>query len=314
MKSKILLLLTVALLSACISKKKYTQLANDKLRLELQKAEVQDSLIVALAENKDFQKQIKNNLRDISKLQGDTTALGDLYRNLINDYVKLSKSSSSDAKRLSQQMQKVGHLSQELEEKNRMLELDQQHIDSLNSDLQAREQKVAELEQMLKAKEAYMEAIQNQIKQALLAFEDEDLTVEVKNGKVYISLNEDLLFKSGSYNVDAKGYDALKKIALALKDSDVQVNVEGHTDDVPVKAGTIIKGNWELSVLRATSIVRILQKEGVPPQKIIASGRSEYQPKVDGKSAEARSANRRTEIIISPNLDELHTLIQSIED
>jgi chemotaxis protein MotB len=303
--------LSVVLFTSCIvSKKKYEQLSHDKSVLEVEKAALVDSLLTSLSQNKDCRKSVKKHLKDIDKLQGDTTVLGDLYRDLINDYVALNKSSNSDAQRLSLQMQRVTDLSQTLEEKNRLLIKEEKEIDSLSENLAARERKVYELDSMLKAKDAYMQSIQKQIESALLAFDGDDLTVEVKNGKVYVSLAEELLFQSGSAEVDTKGQEALKRLASALKDSDVMINVEGHTDDVPLRASGVLKTNWELSVIRATSIVRILQKEGVPPQKIIASGRGEYLPKVNEKTKEARATNRRTEIIISPNLDELFELLE----
>lgn len=303
-------LLSVLMCSSCIvSKKKYEQLSHDKSVLEVEKAELADSLLTALAENKDCRKAVKKQLKAIDKLQGDTTVLGDLYRDLIDDYVELTKSSKSDAQRLNLQMQKVGELSQAIEEKNRLLAKEEKDIDSLSQSLALREKKVQELDSVLKAKDAYMLNVQKEIESALLAFKNDELTVEVKDGKVYVSLTEELLFQSGSYDVDAKGKEALKKIATALKDSDVIIDVEGHTDDVPLRPSQVLKTNWELSVIRATSIVRILQKEGVPPQKIIASGRGEYLPKVNEKTKEARAINRRTEIIISPNLDVLYELL-----
>lgn len=308
----LLLLVGAVWLSACVvSKKKYDELTHDKSKLEVEKASLQDSLSLALGDNKSMNKNIKKHLKDIDKLQGDTAALGELYRGLIKDYVELSKSSNSDAQRLSQQMQKVGVLSQELEEKNRLVAKEEREIDSLRINLEERERKVRELDSTLATKDAYMQAVQKQIESSLIAFDGEDLSVEVKNGKVYISMAEQLLFQSGKYDVDNKGKEALKNIAEALKDSDVMINVEGHTDDVPIRSGGVIKTNWELSVIRATSIVKILQQEGVPPQKIIASGRGEYLPKVPEKTKEARSVNRRTEIIISPNLDELYHLLET---
>lgn len=305
-------LLSVLIFTSClVSKKKYEKLSHDKSLLEVEKGELADSLLMVLSDNKDCRKSVKRYLMDIDKLKGDTTVMGDLYRDLTNDYVKLTKSSNTDAQNLNLQMQKVGELSQALEEKNRLLIKEEKDIDSLSLSLALREKRVQELDSILRAKDAYMLNIQRQIESALLAFEGDDLSVEVKNGNVYVSLAEELLFQSGSYDVDIKGKSALKKLAIALKDSDVMINVEGHTDDVPLRSGEVLKTNWELSVIRATSIVRILQNEGVPPQKIIASGRGEYLPKINEKTKEARATNRRTEIIISPNLDVLHELLEA---
>lgn len=217
-------------------------------------------------------------------------------------------------KKLSEQLERIAALSQELEAKSNLIVYEQKLIDSLENDLNAREARVTELESILESQEEGMQLIKKKLKSALLAFEEnQDLTVEVKNGKVYVSMTEQLLFRSGSYEVDEKGQEALKSLALALKDLDVLINVEGHTDDVPIKSKDVVQSNWELSVLRATSIVRILQSNEVPAKNIIASGRAEYQPKAEGKTKEARSINRRTEIIISPKLDELYKMIEEIE-
>jgi chemotaxis protein MotB len=146
----------------------------------------------------------------------------------------------------------------------------------------------------------------------LLGFQDNGLTVSTKNGKVYVSLEERLLFESGSTVVDAKGVDALKKLAKVLeREEDINVLIEGHTDNVPIKSASI-KDNWDLSVLRATSIVRIITSNSkVDPRNLTAAGRGEYFPIDKANTPEARRKNRRTEIIITPNLDELFKIIGS---
>jgi chemotaxis protein MotB len=125
-------------------------------------------------------------------------------------------------------------------------------------------------------------------------------------------LAEKLLFQSGSYQVDKRGKEALGKLASVLKQQkEFEIVVEGHTDDVPMRSGATLQDNWDLSVMRATSITRILANAGIDPSRIIASGRSEYIPKVEGETPEARQKNRRTEIIISPKLDELYRILES---
>ena len=145
-----------------------------------------------------------------------------------------------------------------------------------------------------------------------MGFRDKGLTVEIKNGKVYVSLEEQLLFKSGKTDVDARGKEALLKLAEALnKEKDVNVLVEGHTDDVPMTSSTI-KDNWDLSVLRATSIVKLLTVDGkVDAKRFVAAGRGEFYPIDAAKNADARRKNRRTEIILTPKLDELLQLLDS---
>jgi chemotaxis protein MotB len=184
--------------------------------------------------------------------------------------------------------------------------------DKLSSDLKEREKRVAELEAVLKKKDAAVNDLKTKVTNALLAFNDKDLTVNVKNGKVYVSLSEQLLFKSGSTEIDKKGKDAIKKLASVLKtNDDVNVMVEGHTDDVPVNKGSAaFSDNWDLSVLRATQITRILIENEVNPQKVIPAGRSEFVPIAEGKTPEIRQKNRRTEIILTPKLDELFKILE----
>jgi chemotaxis protein MotB len=135
----------------------------------------------------------------------------------------------------------------------------------------------------------------------------------MKNGKVYVSMDEKLLFRSGSYEVDARGRQALKELAgVLVANKDVNIMIEGHTDDVPYRSGPVIKDNWDLSVLRATSVLKILLEGGnIAPDRLTAAGRGEFQPVDRAKTAEARSRNRRTEIILTPNLDELLKILES---
>ena len=152
--------------------------------------------------------------------------------------------------------------------------------------------------------------MKEEISKALAGFDALDVKVEYRNGKVYVSLAEKLLFKSGSITVDPKGKEALLKLADALnKKPDVQVAVEGHTDNKPMNSEKI-KDNWDLSVLRATSIVRILTDDGkMSSKRITASGKGDTQPIADNSTAEGRAKNRRTEIILTPNLDKILEII-----
>ena len=144
-------------------------------------------------------------------------------------------------------------------------------------------------------------------------FKENDLTVKVKNGKVYVSLAEQLLFGSGSIEVDQKGVGALQQLAKALKDQrDINIMVEGHTDNVPIsKKSAYMQDNWDLSVMRATSITKILVKGGVAPKQIVAAGKGEFSPLMSNDTPQNKQKNRRTEIIITPDLDELFKLLES---
>ena len=155
--------------------------------------------------------------------------------------------------------------------------------------------------------------MKNVISNALLNFRENDISVTVKNGKVYVSLAEQLLFGSGSVQIDQKGVTALQQLAKAIRDEkDINIMVEGHTDNVPIsRKSAYMNDNWDLSVMRATSITRILTKAGVSPEQITASGRGEFSPLAANTSSENKQKNRRSEIIITPNLDELFKVLES---
>ncbi|QIL74572.1 MULTISPECIES: OmpA family protein [Hymenobacter] len=188
-----------------------------------------------------------------------------------------------------------------------------QNLGTTKEQLQDREQRIAELQRVLDQKEAAVKALRQKVGDALLGFNANDLTVNVKNGKVYVSLSEQLLFKSGSTVVDPKGQEALKKLAAALKgNQDVNVLVEGHTDNVPIARGTAgMKDNWDLSVLRATEITRILTTAGLTPAQVTPSGRAQYLPITANATPAEKAQNRRTEIILTPKLDELFQILEA---
>lgn len=189
-----------------------------------------------------------------------------------------------------------------------------QQLATEQQQLQQREQRVQELESILHRKDSAVEALKNSIGKALLGLDTTDLSITNKDGKVYVSMAEKLLFPSGSTVVNPAGVDALKKLADVLrKNQDIHITVEGHTDNVPLSGTGSMKDNWDLSVLRATSIVRILTADGVSPEQVIASGRGQYMPVASNDSPEGRALNRRTDIILSPRLDELYNLLNAAD-
>ncbi|UOQ70715.1 OmpA/MotB family protein [Hymenobacter cellulosilyticus] len=183
----------------------------------------------------------------------------------------------------------------------------------LSADLRSKEQRIAEMQRILDQKDAAVKSLRKKVGDALLGFNANDLQVNVRNGKVYVSLSEQLLFKSGSTKVDPKGQEALKKLATALQgNQDVNVLVEGHTDNVPITKGTQgMKDNWDLSVLRATEITRILTESGLNPAQVTPSGRSQYIPVAANTTPAEKALNRRTEIILTPKLDELFQILEA---
>jgi chemotaxis protein MotB len=163
---------------------------------------------------------------------------------------------------------------------------------------------------MLRKQDSITQALNAVIKKALLGFNSDEITVEMKNGKVYVSMTDKLLFRSGSADIEEKGKEAIKKLADILnKNKDVSITIEGHTDNVPIKTAQF-KDNWDLSVARATNMVRLLDETyKVDAKRLTAAGRGEYVPKVSNDTPEGRAKNRRTEIVLSPKLDELYKIV-----
>lgn len=185
-------------------------------------------------------------------------------------------------------------------------------VNQLSGDLKKREARLKEVEDALRKRDEATNALKNKLQQALLGFQQNGLTVAVKNGKVYVSLTDKLLFPSGSIVIDARGKMALEQLAAVLnKEPDINIAVEGHTDDKKVINLGQIKDNWDLSVLRSTSVCRYLTEvEKIDPHRLTATGKSEYQPNDPSNTTDARSKNRRIEIILTPKLDELYNLIK----
>jgi chemotaxis protein MotB len=208
--------------------------------------------------------------------------------------------------------QQVNQLNQNLGDAETDIKNKNADLQNKEADLQSKNARIADLQNALAQKDAATKALRQRVSDALLGFNAQDLQVSVKNGKVYVSLSEQLLFKSGSTKVDPKGQDALRKLATALKDNkDVNVLVEGHTDNVPIKGQTAsgARDNWDLSVMRATEITRLLTTAGMDPSQVTPSGRAEYMPLVANDTPANKALNRRTDIILTPKLDELFSIL-----
>jgi chemotaxis protein MotB len=314
MNRTLLALILLIVLSSCVvTRKKYDDLLAQKVSMEADLADKNSRLEKVSAELKDLDEKFK-------KLKDDTTNLGIDFRNTgkklsslekeheqLNTYYKNLMTSSGKLNRdIAQQQEQLAAIQENLTRTRKM-------NDSLSNSLAEREKKVHELETVLANKDKAVQELKNKITNALLNFKENDITVKVKNGKVYVSLAEQLLFGSGSIVVDAKGVTALQQLAKAIRDQkDINIMVEGHTDNVPIsKKSTYMEDNWDLSVMRATSITKILTKAGVSPQQITASGRGEFVPLASNDNAQNKQKNRRTEIIITPDLGELFKILES---
>ena len=306
-----LLVLTFFLSSCIVTKKKYDDVLAQKVKTEGELAEKSKQL-------DDANKSLKSLNENLNKLKQDTTDLNQTYRATSQKLTDLNKEYDQLNAYYKNLLNNSGKLNRDLAQQKDQLFSIQENLertrklnDSLSTSLIEREKKVKELEQILANKDKAVLDLKNRISNALLNFKENDLTVKVKNGKVYVSLAEQLLFGSGSINVDAKGVTALQQLAKAIKDQkDIQIMIEGHTDNVPISnKSQYMQDNWDLSVMRATSITKILTKAGVSANQVTAAGKGEYSPLAANDNAQNKQKNRRTEIIITPNLDELFKIL-----
>jgi chemotaxis protein MotB len=239
-------------------------------------------------------KTVENRNSEISKLSADISNLRNTIAAKEQQYNDLLNDNLSQAEQYNIALKQK---SDELNAKERLL--------------LERENSLRELQQIIARQDSITQRLNDILRNALLGFQSDELSVEIKNGKVYVSMSDKLLFKSGSAAVEVKGKEALKVLAEVLdKNPDIDILVEGHTDNVPIRT-SVYKDNWDLSVARATSIVRILTDEyKIEPTRLTASGKGEFSPRASNAASEGRANNRRTEIILSPKLDEIMQLLK----
>ena len=325
-----LIILSIFLISSCITPKVYNELL-DKHEIAKKNLTKNEKLILKLRENLDDKERDITNLnalveqlrKDSIVLNNDLVACQKKYDDLSTTYDLLTSKSSrymaekaKETKELLNQLEttqselfakedQLNKSTLELEEKERKL------LDSQN-ELELRSLRVAELEAIINRKDSMVTALKQKISKALIGLEGDGLTIEQRNGKVYISLEEDLLFASGKYEINQTGKQALDKLSDALSyQKDLEILVEGHTDSIPLSGRGLVKDNWDLSVMRATSVVkRLTSNTNLDPTQLIAAGRSEFVPISSNETSEGRGENRRIEMILSPNLDDLFKLLE----
>jgi len=246
----------------------------------------------------------------------DYNTISGRYNDLQNAQEELIRGSVKETQKLLMELQAAQENLKNKEDLLRQLEqaLDTRKasLDELTFELEKRNARLVELENILDAQKRIAQDLKNKVSEALLGFENNGLTVSQKNGKVYVSLDEKLLFRSGSWDIDANGRNALKKLSSVLeKNPGIQVTIEGHTDNVPYNSGgSQLRDNWDLSVKRATTVVRVLlEGSKIDPNRLTAAGHGEFMPVDAGNSSDARQKNRRTEVVLTPDLTELYRLI-----
>ncbi len=320
----IILFASTLFLVACVPQNQYQAAINERDKCMQDTAVLNSQLRMKNSEIAEFNKMVKDYDAQIKFMQKDSIDVHNRYDQMVKANEQLRQIEDQLNNRINQLLALSSSENQQLREdlqaksdalaaKEKELNAKEKSIDQLTLDLDARSKRVKELEDILNQQEQIVIDLKNTIDKALAGFSSSDLTVERKNGKVYVSLSEKLLFASGSTVVDPKGKDALKKLADALKSNgDISIEIEGHTDNVPLKSANFPKDNWDLSVLRATSIVKILTVDnGLDAKRVVAEGRGEFFPVADNGTTEGKAKNRRTEIILSPNLDALYKLINN---
>jgi chemotaxis protein MotB len=262
---------------------------------------------------------------ELARVQADLTQTRDEYVRLTTRYADLQRAQeelvSGRAQETQRLLAELRAAQSDLQKKENLLRELEMNLDTkkasleeLTFELEKRNARLTELEKMLDAQQKAVRELKAKVSEALYGFENNGLSVTIKDGKVYVSMDEKLLFKTGSYEIDANGRAALRKLgALLEKNTDIGILVEGHTDDVPYRSSSgQLVDNWDLSVKRATTVVRVLtQDTKINPKRLTASGRGEYIPVDPLKTAEARQKNRRTEIILTPDLSELYKILES---
>ncbi len=334
----IIFFILCAIVYSCVPAKKYEELKlrreqceEDNKRLSTENEKLHTKNTELLSQNEINEKKIESLIRD-------TASLGEKYRSLRRNYDQLHQTyqilwdkneqllegersetqrvlkrlqeAQKDLQRREDELQKIAR---ELEEKERNLEALNRKLQASIQEMKLKDARLTELESILNRQDSMVNALRKRVSDALLGFEGKGLSIDIRKGKVYVSLEERLLFESGKYDVDPDGIRALKELAKVLeRNPDINIMVEGHTDDVPLIPSGDLQDNWDLSVMRATSIVKILLQQGnIDPARLTAAGRSEYMPVDPAKTPEARRKNRRTEIILTPKLDELFEIIET---
>ncbi len=330
MKGLFVFIITGILLFSCVPAQKFRQVQEQNEELITERNRLMAENEQLSVDKREYEAALEKLEKNREESRERQAALVDSLETLIREYDQLVKryddlkntqetimqGHDRETRRLLTELQKTQEELQRKEDRLRELELTAadkvQDLNQLRAELDARNQRLVELEKILNKKDSAVTALRDKVSNALLGFQDQGLSVNIRNGKVYVSLEEKLLFKTGSAEVSSEGVRALKRLATVLENNrDINIMIEGHTDDVPVRSNPAFQDNWDLSVKRATSVVRILLDDStIDPKRLIAAGRGEFLPVDPAKTPGARQKNRRTEIILTPKLDELFRILE----
>ncbi len=320
MRNRILILFfaVAAMLTSCVPARQMEEMKSKKEALDAENKTIKDQNLNLKSSLDECSSKLAVLTDENKLLIQDTTDFGVNFRQIRTQYDKLNELndmvSSKNMTLISEAALENKKLLEELEKTRTELLLKEDELDkkettlnTLGIELEERGKRMSEMEELLSRQESALNTLKDKVSKALLGFEGKGLTVEQKNGKVYVSMESKLLFPSGSTAIDPEGKKAIVELAKAIQDQgDLEIIVEGHTDTDQLKSNNIPRDNWELSVLRATAVVKMMtENSSIDPKRLSASGKSEYLP-VDPAD---KARNRRTEIILSPNLDELFQVI-----
>lgn len=313
-KKIILLIFLSLLLTSCVSSKIYEDLKGKYDELKAENESLMSQMDGQGGQGEAY--TVANLRKEIERLNAEKTALAmelsatkNNYERLQGSYDALEQNSSSA---LTENLARNRQLLEQLEAKEKALAAEAARLTSLQRKLEERSRRVEELEGMIAAKDAQMRKLKDAISAALTNFEGNGLTVEQRDGKVYVSMENKLLFESGSWAVNARGREAVEALGNVLaQNKEIAVLIEGHTDNIPYGGNGNLTDNWDLSTKRATAIVTLLtENAGIPKDNLTAAGRGEYAPIAGNDTADGRAKNRRIEVILAPKLDALNKLLQ----
>ncbi|MDE3183272.1 MAG: OmpA family protein [Bacteroidota bacterium] len=252
---------------------------------------------------------LEQSQQETATLRADSTELANRNSALKDNVASLNDQITTSQKNIEDLNAKISDLKNQISQLGQQTTAQQNKLTESQKSLQQQQQRLEQLQNLLNQQREASQELKDKMAEALKGFNSNELSVYQKDGKVYVSLSEQLLFPSGSAVVNPKGVDALSKLAAVLNlDSNVAVNIEGHTDSIPIRGR--YQDNWDLSTARANAIVRILVNNyKVDPTRVISSGHSYYEPVAPNSTPEGRAKNRRTDIILSPKLDEMYKLL-----
>ena len=331
MKNIIYLLFSLILIiSSCVSPKIHNELLKNNKQINNDLKSYEKEVINLSSQLEELNYSISKIKKKIQELKSDSIQNGKALIQLKNKFNELNSAyeilESKNSRQLSEKAKEIKQLldqldlaqtnllnkEDELNQISENLKIKENELTKAQNILEERSNKVIELEKIINQKDSIVSYIKEKVQKSLIGLEGDGITIVQENGKIYISLEEDLLFASGKYIVNKKGEEALLKLGKVLANqTNLEILVEGHTDNIPPNGKGVIKDNWDLSVLRATSVVKIfLKNKSLDPLQFTAAGRGEFNPVANNEKPDGRKMNRRIELILSPNLDDLYEILE----